>query len=146
MQWRQGTFEVDSDPGRIDFERLYSYLSTTYWASDRSFNAVRRIWEASSPVFGVYAQQEGAALVGCARVVTDTYSFAWLGDVFIDERLRGQGLGQFLMDCILQHPDCGDVQQFILATRDAHGLYKKFGWTPLAEPDRYMIRRRPTAE
>jgi GNAT superfamily N-acetyltransferase len=139
MKWQWNNFEVDSDRDRIDFDRLYGYLSTAYWSSDRSADEVHTAWNNSGPVFGLY--DTDGALKGCCRVVTDTRTFAWLADVYIDEALRGQGLGKFMMQCVLAHPDCERVRQFILATQDAHGLYRQFGWEPLAEPARYMIRR-----
>lgn len=139
MKWERNNFEVDSDRDRIDFDRLYGYLSTAYWSMDRSAGEVRTAWNNSGPVFGLY-DPEGK-LRGCCRVVTDTRTFAWLADVFIDETLRGRDLGKFMMECVLAHPDCGRVRQFVLSTKDVHGLYSQFGWTPLAEPARYMIRR-----
>jgi GNAT superfamily N-acetyltransferase len=141
MQWRHGQFEIDSDPDRIDFDRLFGYLKTAYWSTDRSFAEVRTAWEHSSPVFGVYSLEEGGALVGCCRVVTDTRTFAWLADVYLDERFRGNGIGKFMVRCVLEHPDLARVRQFLLATSGAHGLYHKFGWEDVVDAKRFMVRR-----
>jgi GNAT superfamily N-acetyltransferase len=140
MLWREGDYEIDTEPSRIDFNRVYAYLRTTYWANDRSFDAVRASWKHSHLVFGVYANHLGALQIGCARVVTDTYSFGWLADVFIDPDFRGKGLGKFLMRCVVEHPDCRDLKLFILGTRDAHGLYEQFGWEKPRHPERFLIR------
>lgn len=140
MLWRYGEFDIDSDPNRIDYERVYDYLRTTYWASDRSFSEIRAAWERSHPVFGVYARHFGSLQVGTARVVTDTRTFGWLADVFVDPRYRGEGVGKFLVQCVLEHPDCSNLRLFLLGTRDAHGLYARHGWVPLETPERFMVR------
>ncbi|MDZ4861438.1 MAG: GNAT family N-acetyltransferase [Candidatus Hydrogenedentes bacterium] len=140
MQWRMGEFEVDTDRDRIDLERIYEYLKTTYWASDRSFDDVRVTWTHSHLVFGVYARHYGAQQIGCARVVTDTRTFGWLGDVFIDPQYRGQGVGKFLVQCVTEHPDCAQLRLFFLGTRDAHELYRRLGWEEPRFPERFMAR------
>jgi GNAT superfamily N-acetyltransferase len=86
-------------------------------------------------VFGVY---HGDEQVGFARVITDGATFAYLADVFIAEDHRGKGLSAWLMECILSHPDLQGLRRFLLATRDAHGLYRKFGFTPLASLEPWM--------
>lgn len=138
MQWRCRDIVVDTDAQRIDIERVYAYLKTTYWSADRSFGEVRTAWEHTSHVFGVYAA--GGAQIGCARVVTDTRTFGWLADVFIDPAYRGLGLGKFLVQCIVEHPDCRDIRLFMLGTRDAHGLYMQYGWEAPLHIDRFMMR------
>jgi GNAT superfamily N-acetyltransferase len=89
----------------------------------------------NSLCFGVYAGQEQ---VGFARVITDFTTFAYLGDVFILEGSRGKGLAVWLMEVIMGHPSLQNLRRWMLATRDAHGLYEKFGWRPLANPERIM--------
>jgi len=89
---------------------------------------------------GATAQQQ---LAGFARVVTDRATFAWLCDVFVLPAHRGNGVSKLLMDAVMAHPDLGRVRNFMLATRDAHSLYAKYGFAPLAEPDRWMAIRRP---
>ncbi|NUM53388.1 MAG: GNAT family N-acetyltransferase [Candidatus Hydrogenedentes bacterium] len=140
MQWVNGAFAVDTDRNRIDFERVYAYLKTTYWAADRTYEEIRRAWEQSQLAFGVYASGLDGLQVGCARVVTDTRTFGWLADVFVDPDFRGQGLGKFLVQCVVDHPDCRDIRLFMLGTRDAHGLYERYGWEPPKYVERFMIR------
>ncbi|MBX7259733.1 MAG: GNAT family N-acetyltransferase [Candidatus Hydrogenedentes bacterium] len=82
---------------------------------------------------------------GCARVLTDGLTFGWLADVVIAPEFRGQGLGKFLVQCVLEHPDCVNLKQFLLATRDAHGLYTPFGWKPAPIPQNYLIRFDPNS-
>jgi ribosomal protein S18 acetylase RimI-like enzyme len=89
------------------------------------------------------ATSEDQELAGYARVVTDKATFAWLCDVFVLPEHRGNGLSKLLMDAVVAHPDLGRVRTFVLATRDAHGLYEKYGFTPLAEPAGWMAIRRP---
>jgi N-acetylglutamate synthase-like GNAT family acetyltransferase len=90
--------------------------------------------------FGIYADQKQ---IGFARVITDAASFAYLADVFIDEHYRGQGLSNWLMKVILSHPDLQGLRRFMLGTRDAHGLYKQFGFSPLSSPERWMQIHNP---
>ena len=92
--------------------------------------------------FGVYKSEN---LIGFARVVTDYATFAYLGDVFILEEFRGRGLSKWLMETILAHPDLQGFRRWILATRDAHALYEKFGFTALKVPERWMERTAPNA-
>lgn len=88
-------------------------------------------------VLGIY---DGDRQIGLARVVTDYATFSWLCDVFIDERSRGQRIGKWLMATILSHPRLQGLRRFLLATRDAHGLYSQFGFAPLPVPERWMAR------
>ena len=92
--------------------------------------------------FGVY---EGTRQLGFARVVTDGAGFAYLGDVFVVDAARGRGIGKRLMEFVFAHPDLGRVRRFMLATRDAHGLYAQYGFTPLANPEKFMERYDPDA-
>lgn len=138
MQWRCGEFTVDTDAQRLDIARVYNYLKTTYWSADRSADEVRTAWEHTSHVFGMYTAD--GTLIGCARVVTDTRTFGWLADVFVDPAYRGRGLGKFLVQCIVEHPDCRGIRLFMLGTRDAHGLYTQYGWETPLHMDRFLIR------
>lgn len=140
MKWNRDIIEFDTDPDRIDHARVQAYLQATYWAGDRSAAEIRTSWDHSQVVFGVYDTNADCLQIGCARVVTDTRTFGWLADVFIDPEYRGRGLGKFLVQCVVEHPDCSCLRNFVLGTRDAHGLYEQFGWGIPTFPGRFMIR------
>jgi len=128
------TYFVSSDHSLLQPELIHSFLSASYWAKNIPLETVLRSIE-NSICFGVY---NGKEQVGFARVVTDKSVFAYLADVFIVPEHRGKGLSNMLMKEIMSHPDVQGLRRWILATRDAHGLYKKFGFTLLALPDRWM--------
>ncbi len=123
-----------------DRDLVYRFLSEdAYWSQ----GLPREIFDASianSLSFAAYSANE---IVGFARVVTDRATFAWLCDVFVLPGHRGNGISKRLMDAVMAHPDLARVRNFMLATRDAHGLYAKYGFAPLAEPARWMAIRRP---
>jgi GNAT superfamily N-acetyltransferase len=125
---------ISTDPQRLNLDAICDMLSRAYWANGRSRELIARYLEYSL-VFGVY---DGARQIGLARVISDYSTFAWLCDVFIHEDYRGRGLGKWLMESILIHPDLQGLRRFVLATRDAHGLYAQYGFTPLASPERWM--------
>jgi GNAT superfamily N-acetyltransferase len=132
-------YEISTDPSRLDLGLMHRYLSEeSYWAKGRTFEVVRTS-VANSLNFGAY-NVEGE-MVGAARVVTDRATFAWLCDVFVVEGHRGNGLGVALVEAVASHPDLRDIKRMVLATGDAHGLYARFGFEPLAEgPARWMVR------
>jgi len=131
---RRNPFLISTDPSRLDIEAITDMLSRAYWAKERSRETIKRAME-NSLVFGVY---NGSRQVGLARIVTDYVTFAWLCDVFVHEDYRGQGIAKWLMESIQAHPDLQGLRRFILITRDAHGLYRQFGYTSLQNPDRWM--------
>jgi GNAT superfamily N-acetyltransferase len=131
---RRGEFLVTTDPARLNIEFIHAYLTRSYWSEGISREIVER-GIANSLCFGVY---EGGQQVGFARVITDYATFAYLADVFIIESHRGKGLSKFLVECIVNDPRLQGLRRWILATRDAHGLYAKYGFEPLAKPDRFM--------
>lgn len=133
-EWQRDGFTVSTDLARLDMDAIYSYLSTSYWSQGIPRVLCERSIINSEP-FGVY---EGAKQVGFARVVTDYTTVGYLADVFILEAWRGRGLSRFLMECIMAHPELQGFRRWFLLTRDAHGLYEKFGFTPLSGPDRWM--------
>lgn len=136
-RWQQGDYEIDTDATRLDIPLIHSFLSqSTYWAKGRPIEIVRRSIEHSLP-FGVYSS---SAQIGFARVITDYATFAWIADVFILPEHRGKGLSKWLMETILTHPDLQGFRRWVLGTRDAHGLYEKFGFAPLRLPERWMER------
>lgn len=133
---------ISTDPALLDLDGIHRYLSQdSYWSAGISRAAVARFVQ-HSLCFGLYATAGTAPVqVGFARLVTDYTTFAWLADVFILENHRGQGLGKWLVKSILAHPDCQGLRRWMLATRDAHGLYEQFGFHALERPDQHLIRR-----
>ncbi len=139
-EWRRGEFTISNDKAKLDLQVIHSFLSTeSYWAVGRPLEVVQRSIDNSLP-FGVY---RGDLQVGFARVVTDYATFAWIADVFVLETERGKGLSKWLMEVILSHPDLQGFRRWVLATKDAHGLYKQFGFTGLNTPERWMERFKP---
>jgi catechol 2,3-dioxygenase-like lactoylglutathione lyase family enzyme len=137
---RRGGLVVSTDPALLDLGMIHDFLSNrSYWAAGRPLEVVRRSLD-SSLCFGLY---EGSRQIGLARVVTDGATFAWLCDVFVLEPYRGRGLAKWLVECVMGHPDLQGLRRFLLATQDAHGLYERFGFAPLAEPARFLEVFRP---
>jgi GNAT superfamily N-acetyltransferase len=137
QEWDRGEFTISTDPERLDLEMIHGFLSNeAYWAPGRSRELVERSIRHSLN-FGVY---QGTEQVGFARVVTDRATFAWLADVFILPNFRKKGLSKWLMEVVGGHPELQGLRRWILATRDAHGLYRRFGFTPLAGAERFMER------
>jgi GNAT superfamily N-acetyltransferase len=141
MQRTRGEYTLSTDPSRLDRELIHAFLSReSYWAPGIPRETVDRALD-NSLCFGVYRGAEQAAF---ARAVTDRATFAYLADVFVAESHRGGGLGVWLVECVLEHPDLQGLRQFILGTADAHELYARFGWRPLGDVERFMtIERRP---
>ncbi len=125
---------ITTDPARFDLDTIWGWLRGSYWAADVSRAIVERSI-ANCLAFGVL---DGARQVGFARVITDRATFAYLADVFIDEKIRGAGLGTWLMRSIQGHPDLQGLRRWMLGTRDAHRLYAKVGFRPLAHPEIFM--------
>jgi GNAT superfamily N-acetyltransferase len=137
VEWRRGAFSISTDPKRLDRERIHDFLKTSYWAPGISREVVDRSIEGAM-CFGLYDLEGGDAQVGFARVITDRATFAYIADVFVLESHRGRGLGVWLMEAIRAHPDLQNLRRWILMTRDAHGLYEKFGFRPIADAGRCM--------
>jgi GNAT superfamily N-acetyltransferase len=136
-EWRRGDFIISTDRLRLQVDFIHDFLAnTSYWAKGRSFEVVQRSIE-NSLNFGVF---QGDEQVGFARVVTDYATFAWLADVFIVQEYRGQGLGVWLIEVITSHPRLQGFRRWILATRDAHELYRQFGFSEITELNRWMER------
>jgi len=127
-------FTISTEKEKLDIELIHSFLNRTYWAEGISKETIRRSIEGSL-CFGLF---ENDKQVGFARMITDKATFAYLADVFIIEEYRGRGLSKWLMGVIMSHPDLQGLRRMILATKDAHGLYKQFGFTPLINVDRWM--------
>jgi GNAT superfamily N-acetyltransferase len=134
IETRKDNYTISTDPARLDLDAIAEMLTRAYWAKGRTRDMIARYIQ-HSLVFGLYHENKQT---GLARVVSDYTTFAWLCDVFIHEDHRGKGLGKWLMETIHKHPDLQGLRRWMLATRDAHGLYQQFGWTPLANPERWM--------
>ncbi len=134
LEVRRGNFTISTDPARLDLQVIAGFLSRSYWAATRPLETIERSL-AHSLVFGLY---EGGRQIGLARIVSDYATFAWLCDVFIHEDYRSQGLGKWLMQTVLSHPDLQGLRRLVLITRDAHGLYRQVGWSALHNPEGWM--------
>jgi GNAT superfamily N-acetyltransferase len=136
LETHRDNFTISTDPSRLDVEAIADMLSRAYWAQGRTSEMVTRYLQ-HSLTFGLY---DGPRQIGLARVISDYTTFAWLCDVFIHEDYRGQGLGKWLMHIVHSHPDLQGLKRWMLATKDAHGLYSQFGWVPLEPPERWMMK------
>jgi GNAT superfamily N-acetyltransferase len=134
LETHKDNFTISTDPSRLDLDAIADMLTRAYWAKGRTREMIARYVQ-HSLVFGVY---DGNRQIGLARVISDYTTFAWLCDVFIHEEYRGHGLGKWLMQTVHSHPDLQGLRRWMLATRDAHGLYKQFGWTPLDNLENWM--------
>jgi GNAT superfamily N-acetyltransferase len=140
---RRGDYIISTDRSRLDLNVIHDYLSnSSYWAVGRKLETVKRAVENSLP-FGLY---ENDSQIGFARVVTDYATFAWLADVFVLEPYQGRGLGTWLVEVILAHPELQGFRRWTLATKDAHEIYRKFGFSELKRPERWMERRDPNTQ
>jgi len=134
-------FTLSDDPGRFDIERAHRWISTeSYWAEGIPFPTFAKAC-ANSLVVGAYARD--GVMAAMARVVTDRATFGWVCDVFVDQDQRGAGLGKLLMAYLKGHPDLQGFRRLHLATRDAHGLYRQFGFTGLTAVENWMEIRDP---
>ncbi|HUC79873.1 MAG TPA: GNAT family N-acetyltransferase [Flavisolibacter sp.] len=139
MEWTKEVFCISTNKARINAAYVHRFLSSSYWAEKIPLEVVKRSIDGSL-CFGVY---EGEKQVGFARVITDEATFAYLCDVFIDEAYRGKGLSKWLMECLLSYPSLQGLRRFMLATKDAHGLYKQVGFSELTFTDRWMHIHQP---
>ena len=143
--WKE--FEITTDTTRMDVAVIHQFLTRSYWAEGIDESRVRRSM-ANSLCFGLL---HAGRQVGFARVVTDRATFAYLADVFVVEDYRGSGLSKRMMEAIVAHPDLQGLRRWMLATRDAHSLYRQYGFQDLSSPARFMEKhdndayRRPPA-
>jgi GNAT superfamily N-acetyltransferase len=137
QEQREGGVLFSTDPGRLDIDLVHRFLrDESYWVPGIHREKVERAL-AHSLNFGAYRDE---AQIGFARVVTDHVGFAYLADVFVLAGERGRGIGTALVAFVMRHPDLAGVRRFMLATRDAHGVYARFGFAALAKPERFMER------
>ena len=139
LEVQKDQFTISTDPARLDIEVIIEFLKRAYWAKGRPRERTERALK-NSLVFGLY---DGKRQIGLARVVSDYAIFAYLCDVFIHEDYRAHGLGKWLIETVMSHPDLQGLRRWTLATRDAHGLYQQFGWEPLNNPAGWMELFRP---
>ncbi len=138
-EWQQDEFLISTDPAKLQAGAVHAFLSRSYWAKGVALETVERSLR-HALCFGVYHKGDQ---IGLARLITDHATFGYLADVYIIEEWRGRGLAKWLMRCVLAHPVGPTPRSVRLATQDAHGLYRQFGWTPLAHPEHHMERRPP---
>lgn len=132
-------FTISTDPAAADVDAVHAFLSRSYWAEGIPRETVARAIANSIP-FSVF---HGDEQIGLARVITDRATYAYLSDVYILESYRGRGLSVWLMDTIMAHPDLQGLRRFSLTTRDAEGLYRRYGFTEIATPPSHLeINRR----
>ena len=142
MEWQNGEFIISTDRKLLQIGAIHRFLSEeSYWAGERTKEQTETAIKNSLP-FGVY---QGENLIGFARIITDYATFAYLGDVFILDVFRGQGLSKWLMEVIINHPELQGLRRWILATKDAHTLYEKFNFSALKFPERWMEKTAPNA-
>lgn len=140
--WQRNGYTISTDKKSLNIGVIHTFLDTSYWAAGRSVETIRRSIE-NSIAFGIY---KGDEQVGFARVITDYATFAWIADVFVLESHRGQGLSKWLMEVIISHPELQGFRRWVLATKDAHDLYRKFGFTELTRPERWMEWHDPNTQ
>ncbi|TDQ48438.1 acetyltransferase (GNAT) family protein [Permianibacter aggregans] len=128
-------FRISSKLEEMDMAVIHGYLSQSYWAKDIPLATLQRALQ-NSLCFGVFT--DSGEQVGFARMITDRATFAYLADVFILDAYRGKGLSKWLMQTLTEHPDLQGLRRSVLATRDAHGLYRQFGYTALNKPETFM--------
>jgi GNAT superfamily N-acetyltransferase len=139
MEWIRETFTITCDPAKQDLQVIAEFLASSYWAQDIPPDIVAKSLQHSL----CFALLDGERQIGFARVISDYATIAYLGDLFVLPEYRGQGLGKWLMECVMSHPELQELRRWILATRDAHGLYQKFGFMPLKSPEVFMERHDP---
>jgi len=131
---KRGDYSLSAERGDQQVDRIHAYLSRSYWAKGIPLETVARSVENSLCV-GVFT---GGEQVGLARVVTDRATFAYLCDVYVLEEHRGRGLASWMLSALAAHPDLQGLRRFMLATRDAHALYERHGFTPVKRPQSLM--------
>ena len=142
MEIRKDEFIISTDRLRLDVEAIHRFLvEDSYWARERTLDQTKTAIE-NSICFGLYQDEK---MIGFARVVSDKATFAYIGDVFVLEGYRGRGLSKWLMEVIVEYPELQGLRRWVLATKDAHGLYSQFEFAPLRFPERWMEKTAPNA-
>ena len=130
----KGQYRITTDQRKLDVDAMHAYLSRSFWAEGIPKETVAKA-VANSLCFGLF---DGPSQIGLARVVTDRATYAYLCDVYVLETHRGRGLGKWLIEAVMAHPDLQGLRRFQLVTRDAHGLYSRHGFDTPTNPDRQM--------
>ena len=139
-EWQRDNFTISTDPHRLDISIIHDFIANqSYWAQGRAVETVQRALD-NSLNFGIYKDNQQ---VGFGRVVTDYATFAWIADVFVLQQERGRGLSKWLIEVMLEHPHLQGFRRWVLATKDAHSLYARFGFIELHRPERWMERPDP---
>ena len=141
MEWSKDRFRISCDPRCLDREFIASFLSDTYWANGIPRSTVEKSLDGSICFSLLYSGRQ----IGFARVISDRATIAFLNDVFVIPEYRGIGLGTWLIECTLAHPELKGLKRWVLVTRDAHQLYRKFGFQSLARPEGFMELHNPNA-
>jgi GNAT superfamily N-acetyltransferase len=139
VEWSRDGFTVSCDPAKVDRAVVTEFLTNSYWAQNIPATTVSRSIDGAL----CFALLDDTRQIGFARVITDRATIAYLGDVFVLPEYRGRGLGKWLVDCVLEHPELQGLRRWLLVTRDAHGLYASRGFRPLARPEGYMELHNP---
>lgn len=138
-EWMRDEFVISTDRNRLDLDVVHDYLARSYWAAGMPRDILERAVE-NSLTFGIYHDDQQ---VGFARAITDLATYAYLSDVFVVEEYRKRGLSKWLMECVLEHPDLQGLRRFALFTRDAQGLYERYGFGPARGTSTYLERWAP---
>jgi ribosomal protein S18 acetylase RimI-like enzyme len=134
LEASRGEYSISTDRARLDVDAIHGFLTTAYWSEGIGRDLVALALDGSL-CFGLY---HGSVQVGLARVVTDRATFAYLCDVYVLASHRGRGLGEWLIETVMSHPNLQGLRRFSLVTKDAQGLYRKFGFTEVAGEGRHM--------
>ena len=134
LETQRDQFTISTDRTRLVIDAICDFLKRAYWANTRPRERTESAIQ-NSLVFGIY---DGDRQIGLARVVSDYSVFAYLCDVFVHEDYRAHGLGKWLIQTIMEHPDLREMRRWALVTNDAHGLYKQFGFPSLEAPEHWM--------
>ena len=134
MNWSKAEFTVSDRKEDMDVTMIHGFLTTSYWAKGIEKPTIERAIT-NSLCLGVFHNKKQ---IGFGRAITDRSTFTYLADVFILEEYRGRGLGKWLVDCFLKHEELQGLRRWLLATLDAHDLYRQKGFVPLQEPQRFM--------
>ena len=137
-EYNKGDYLISTDKRKLQPTVIHNFLTNCYWSKGSTYQAVQKKIK-NSYCYGIYHNKKQ---IGFCRVISDFITFAYLVDVFVVEEFRGRGLSKWLMECVMQHPVLKEVNNWMLKTGDAHGLYEKYGFIIAAKPDEIMEKKR----